>query len=334
MRKGRTLARIFLPHSRSILWGKFVLLLLNAAQVRADNGWEGQLLSFTWDNDATYGTDRHYTQGAQLSYYSRDDALPGWMRKIADFLPAVGFEVQARKWGLNAGQQIFTPDDLKAREIIEDDRPYAAWLYAGIKLQRRGLASFGWPVMETIGLEAGTIGPEALGREAQGILHLVEPKGWRNQLKSEAGGMVEYERRYLYRHPHEGRSWDIDLLPHFALTAGNIMTYAGAGSTLRFGWNVPNEFEAAPEPTPLKFGGYMFLGLEGRAVLQNIFLDGNTFRDSHHVSKKVMVGDFRAGLVLVLKKVEITLSQTFRSREFAHQKHNDSYGTLTLLLKF
>ena len=327
MRKGTTRTRI------SISW-QIALILLLIPSAHADNGWERQTVSVIWDNDATYGTDRHYTQGAQLTYYSADDELPGWMRKISDFLPDVGFDTEARKWGLNVGQQIFTPDDLNTGRLIEDDRPYAAWLFAGLKLQRRGPGSFGWPVMETIRFEAGVIGPEALGREAQSIVHLVEPEGWRNQLRTEPGFLLYYDRRYLYRHALNERNWHLDFLPYLTLAGGNIMTYGGLGGNARIGWNIPDEFETVKALTDFAYGWYFFLGLEGRAVAHNIFLDGNTIRDSHSVDKEPLVGDFRTGLSLVLKRFEITASQTFRSREFERQKHNDSFGSLTLLVKF
>ena len=63
------------------------LLLSSAAQNLADNGWEGQVLAVADDNDALVGTDRHYTQGARISYLSRDDALPRWLQSFSSFLP-------------------------------------------------------------------------------------------------------------------------------------------------------------------------------------------------------------------------------------------------------
>jgi hypothetical protein len=333
MRKGTTRARIFLSLF-SFPGPISALLLIIIPGARADHGWERETVAVLWDNDATYGTDRHYTQGAQLTYYSADNALPAWMQKISDALPSVGFETEARKWGLNIGQQIFTPSDLNTGRLLEDDRPYAAWLFAGLKLQRRGPGSFGWPAMETIRLEAGVIGPEALGREAQRIVHLVEPEGWRNQLRTEPGFLLYYDRRYLYRQPLNERNWICDLLPYLNLAAGNIATYGGIGANAGIGWNIPNEFETAKTPSALAYGWYFFMGLEGRAIARNIFLDGNTIRSSHHVDKKALVGDFRAGLTVALKRFEVTLFQTFRSREFKGQKHNDSFGSLMLVVKF
>jgi lipid A 3-O-deacylase len=38
------------------------------------------------------------------------------------------------------------------------------------------------------------------------------------------------------------------------------------------------------------FGWCLFASFEGRAVARNIFLDGNTFTDSHSIDKKTFVG--------------------------------------------
>lgn len=40
-------------------------------------------------------------------------------------------------------------------------------------------------------------------------------------------------------------------------------------------------------PPQDRFGWYLFAGVEGRAVARNIFLDGNTFRDSRSVDKEL-----------------------------------------------
>ena len=73
----------------------------------------------------------------------------------------------------------------------------------------------------------------------------------------------------------------------------------------RLGWNIPRDFGTslirpsgdsnAPLSTqdPLVksdhgFGLYVFGMVEGRAVLHNIFLDGNTFNHSHSIDKKIL----------------------------------------------
>src|SRR5882762_9537650 len=57
-------------------------LLASPIAGRADQGWEGHSLNLTWENDATRGSDRHYTQGAKIRYLSSDTAVPGWLQGL------------------------------------------------------------------------------------------------------------------------------------------------------------------------------------------------------------------------------------------------------------
>jgi len=106
------------------------------------------------------------------------------------------------------------------------------------------------------------------------------------------------------------------------------------GALLRFGYQIPNEFDAPQQATPLHYGTYLFTGTEGRYVVRNIFLDGNTFTSSHQIGKKPFVADMRVGLTVVLKNVELTVAHTFKTREFNGQDHADSYSTAMVTLKF
>jgi lipid A 3-O-deacylase len=323
-------------HLTSLKTLVFVLLLgLLSRSARADNGWEGHILSFVWENDATAGSDRHYTQGGRISYLSKDDMLPAWLKSFSDFVPVFGYELKAQKFGLAISQEIYTPEDLTATELVVTDRPYAAWLYGTATLQRRGVTKqLELPVMENLKVDLGVIGPEALGEETQRSWHGITPAGWHNQLKFEPGLNLRYDRSYLFSSGTFKSPWRSDFIPFVDISAGNILTYFQGGLTARFGYNIPNEFAASAQPAPKKWGAYLFVRGEGRWVLRNIFLDGNTFRDSHSVDKRALVADGRAGLALVLKSLEITAAHTIVSQEFKGQQTLDNYGTLTVNVKF
>ena len=78
------------------------------------------------------------------------------------------------------------------------------------------------------------------------------------------------------------------------------------------------------------FAGYVFAGLEGRAVARNIFLDGNTFKDSHSVEKYPFVGDFQGGVALLGFGVRAAFTYVFRTEEFVEQNSPDKFGAITL----
>jgi len=175
-----------------------LLLLSLLPSSRADNGWEGQILSLIWENDATAGSDKHYTQGAGLSYLSRDDALPGWLKHFSGWIPTVGYDIQAEKYGVGVMQQIYTPENLQTSAVVVNDQPYAGWLYTTLTLQRRGRMSSGIGVIENLKLDLGVIGPESLAEETQKSWHGRQPMGWANQLKTEPGLNLRYNHSLLF----------------------------------------------------------------------------------------------------------------------------------------
>jgi hypothetical protein len=315
------------------LW-TFLIVVGSTSRGRADNGWERSFFSLNEDNDTSAKTDRHYTQGVRVSYFSKDDDLPGWMESLSNHLPALGLRVEAQKLGLAVGQEIYTPADLYRADVITNDRPYAGWLFTGLTLQRRGAVSPAWLAMESLRLDVGVVGPQSLAEAAQEAAHRVKPRGWGNQLKTEVAFDLRYDRRYLYQIRDRDERWGVDIIPAFVGSGGTVATFLGAGTTLRFGYRIPNEFEAAMQPTPLHYGAYLFTSADGRYVIRNIFLDGNTFASSAHIDKNPFVAELRAGLVLVFKCVELTFAQTLRTREFAGQGPNDSYGTAAVTVKF
>src|SRR5690606_21744570 len=86
-----------------------------------------------------------------------------------------------------------------------------------------------------------------------------------------------------------------------------------------------------PENT---FSWYLFGGLETRAVARNIFLDGNTFANSHSVDKKPFVADLNAGIALTYGKVRASYALIYRTKEFDDQDKGDLFGTVTLGVRF
>jgi len=318
--------------NRGLLCSSLILASIASRSV-GDNGWEGRILSFTEENDAIFHTDRHYTQGAVISFLSGDEALPGWLATVSDALPTIGFRSEARKFGIAAGQEIYTPANLQISSLITDDRPYAGWLFAAFTLQRRGEASKTWQALENLRLELGVIGPESFAADAQKTTHQDRPEGWSNQLGTEVGFALRYDRRYLYRLQLQEDRWALDVIPSVSVSGGTVATFAGLGSMMRVGYHIPNEFETPKQPTPLGYGEFAFAGADGRYVVRNIFLDGNTFHASPHISKQPWVADFRGGLTIVLKSVELTGAATLRTREFHGQKNNDPFGTATLTWK-
>lgn len=312
---------------------------------------QGPVRTVVEENDLLVKTDRHYTQGTKVSSLYADDTLPGWLASLSKTIPRIGMGNgnAPNKYGYELGQSIFTPADLKTTRVLKHDRPYAGWLYTGLILQRRGMLEE-WPVLENFQVELGLIGLHSLAEDAQIAVHEFRgfdiPKGWRNQLHDEPGLALKYQRSWLFSPPSEGSRW-VDLIPHAGVSLGNVETSFRAGTLLRLGAHLPNDFGIATisslgtteggwsvKQSTSRYGFYVFGAAESWTVLYTVFLDGNTFRGSPRVDKRPFVAEVRYGAVLVLNRVELAMTYVFRTPQFAGQTKNDAYGSLMLKLKY
>lgn len=295
------------------------------------------------------GTDRHFTHGTRFNCLTRP--IP-WITEAAGKLPWFDVKealenpegsLQARA-SVSVGQNIFTPEDITNPQLIGDDRPYAGWLYLGVGL----VANQGSKRYDKLELDIGVIGPWSFAEDVQkfwhNLLDLRTPRGWDNQLENELGINLFYEqvRRFDKENLFYGLGYDI--IPHFGGGIGNVFIYAAAGITLRIGPDLKEDF-GPPRIRPSLPGGgffrskrgvnwYIFAGAEGRAVLHNIFLDGNIFSSSHSVNKKIWVGDLQTGLAVQADRVRLSYTQIFRTREFNEQDSADSFGALSITYQF
>lgn len=326
------------------------VLLLASLSLCAQTYDHGPIFSVIEENDLVVNTDRHYTQGIKLSYFHADGFLPGCVSNIYNALPEFGFTKEVGKFGYEIGQNIYTPADIRSKQLLEKERPYAGYLYLGTVLQRRGLDWLDFPFLESFQLDVGIIGPWALGKEAQTWVHELRnfdlPRGWRNQLKNEPAIQIKYLRSARYSFVCFA-PMDFDFVPHGGFSLGNVETTARLGGQIRIGFNLPDDFGIqtidslatssggfSKSQAKSHWGAYVFAGSEGKAVLHNAFLDGNLFRASHSVEKEYLVGDFKAGFAFVLARVELGYTYVFRTPEWHGQTENDSFGSFFLKAKF
>lgn len=299
--------------------------------------------SISYDNDLFAGTDRYYTSGLQLDWRSPSENPPAWLawltRRPSFLFPEGG----APRWGLSAGQSIFTPDDTTRRNPDARDRPYAGWLHGSVSLVSSTATEFGG-----LELQVGVVGPSALGRQAQNGVHrlreIPRANGWSYQLKDEVGVNLILSRQWRFNQELGWGGLSAGLVPSMTGSLGNVLTYASAGLVFRLGNNLAADF-GPPRSRPAisgsaffepgeGFSWYVFAGIEGRAVARNIFLDGNSFQDSRSVERIPGVADVSLGAVLMLSGARLAASYTFRSREFEAQPRAAQYGSISLSVRF
>lgn len=318
---------------------------------------QGASFTLIEENDLFVDTDRHYTQGIRLCYLTGDKKIAQQDKDSEDFLErsgrsllAWGYEPKSYRIGYEVGQSMYTPRDISISTFQPADRPYAGMLYFGLNLQRRGETSqHGTPTMENLSLLAGVIGPWSLAKEAQIWVHEIRgfdlPQGWHYQLKNEPALALRYQRFWLYRFGPRYK-FNLDIIPDVGFSAGNPLTAAQVGGTVRLGWNLPDDFgvqygdslsivSGGPSPTRKSHWGlYVYGAADGRAVAYNTFIDGNMFRSSPSVDKEPFVADLRMGVVATSKYLEVGFSMVLRTEEYKAQTERDAFGSMYARIKW
>ncbi len=299
-----------------------------------------------WENDGTFpkknnGTDRHYTNGMAVSLCHQ----PEWAEQLA---PLVPFHESFDPTGIGAGylfnQLIFTPEDMERSDLITDDRPYAGYLFGGVYWQRANDLT-----MDHFQIDLGMVGPSSQADSIQTSIHdifnQVDPKGWDNQLHDEFTFQFTLRKKWrlnIGRFNLFDCEIDNQIIPQCTLSVGTVYRQVQAGAVYRLGYNLPDDFGpgrladvAAATGGPANgFSCYLFGRAAGRAVEHNLFLDGNTFRDSHRVGTKPLVGEVQAGLSIGYRQdnwhAALTYSQTYLTEEFDGQNGSDAYGAIVL----
>ncbi len=298
------------------------------------------------ENDARFfkpnnPTDRFYTNGLALSAAWQ----PAFVQCFAEHVELLEtFDPKRTAFGVNVGQQIFTPRDLADPNLIPDDRPYAGYLYGGVFIQRSNRTTF-----DHMQLDVGIVGPSSWGEDAQKFIHHmlpdnINPEGWDNQLHDEPAIQLTVRRKWRLSFAGEDSTSDIDIhiIPHVELGLGTVHRYAEAGVMARLGYRLPDDFGPgrlaqiadATGDTPDGWSVCVYAAVAGRAVEHNVFLDGNSFRDSHFVTKEPLVGRLDFGTAIQFKRrrlaVELGYHQTFLTEEFEGQNGDHAYGALTV----
>ncbi|WP_105102894.1 lipid A deacylase LpxR family protein [Microbulbifer pacificus] len=300
-------------------------------------------LSLQLENDSFDGaSDADYTQGLRLSYTS--DSAPGWMTSL---LPDRYRERELRAQYI-LGQAIFTPYEIFEAELLEYDRPYAGWLYLGAGLHSVNLMPESrLAVAERFEVTVGIVGPSSGAESAQRSFHRVlqtyDVNGWDNQLKDEATLMLSYARKWAHIQPLGESGLNVELSGTLGGNLGNVNTQLMSGVGLRVGRDLFSSVgvNALAPATAAPDGGmgsdagwYLFSDFQVRFVNRDIFLDGNSFKESHSVEKEPWVGEWRMGLVFSTGPLHWSLYHARRSQEFVDQYADVQFSGIGLSVSF
>jgi len=287
-----------------------------------------RFFSAQYENDliTPNNRDRYYTNGVQFSLLLKEEppAPLAFISKLTPFYEE-GEGLNLVKYTL--GQKMFTPDDISTPNLQLNDRPYAGYLYFGASVLSQIYHSDSFTYGNQFEVTLGIVGPAAFGEQTQTGVHKMIgsplPQGWDNQLKNEPALGLNYTRFWRYIQPTLF-GMEFGYNPQVSATIGNVYTHASTGLMLRLGSNLRRDM-APPNIRPAfqgvtyfkqskQWDWYGFIGAEGRVVLRDIFLDGNTFVDSHSVEKENLIGDIQYGFVILFGDVRFSISNMIRTR--------------------
>ena len=177
---------------------------------------------FKSDNDAylANGQDRYYTNGLFIYFKHAKD-----QQKLSKNLEKVTYEI-------SAGQEMYNPISGYRPKIETQDRPFAGYLYAGASLN----LFYKKESILKLGLELGTVGPDALGEDAQKLLHktvgFYEIAGWEYQIKNEKAVNLTTQFTKLLGRSENDKA---DLTLESYANIGTTFSGGGIGILLRAG---------------------------------------------------------------------------------------------------
>lgn len=239
------------------------------------------------------------------------------------------------------GQNMYAPSDLKQKDHIPGDRPYAGILYGGVGYEFFRDYDPGWTHYGE--LDFGMIGPAAFAGHTQKFIHKIlncrDPQGWHHQLHNELvvnGQWWEKYNWYLCDY--------VAIVPRIGILAGTIQDAVEVGCDLKVGWNLKNDVGNSIMFSAVQGKGhswlddlqaYAYIGADERYYLYNHFLEGSFIRskdrDQHlDVDIEPFVGEIQGGFCIQYKSLVVKYYMIVRQDEFKHQKHSPNYAGIAV----
>ena len=306
-----------------------------------------EFFTFTFENDLFVDDDDGYTHGMGITFgkgpfdeFSKDN-LPHWLYSISKDLYISRMRNKRRGVSYMIFQRLQTPEDLQVKELIEDDIPYA-----GLLAWQATLYAWDEHTADHFSLYLGAVGPVTLAEQVQSMVHAViavkNPQGWDNQLNNEPVFKLEAQRVWnLYRGDGPGKQFDV--LGLWKGGIGNLETATRAGLAIRWGDNLHYSFptfslQADRQVNPLTLAPdndfYLFIGGQVGVVVNSIFVDGNSFRDSHSVPLDHYQSQLSGGVSWNMGGLAFVFQLSSLSSSTTVNDKHDVFGAFSITLSY
>ncbi len=274
-----------------------------------------------FDNDIFNNTDYYYTNGIRISYSSAVFASSplAW--------PMLPYRRSSMNYhGMAIVQNMYTPTNPDTSNIIEGDRPFAAYLFLG---HFKNSLSEARHYRQYSELQIGLIGPGSMGGLVQSQIHEIPPLGWQAQIQNDLvlnyTALVEkgiYNPAFfdlnLFAQGRIGSLYD-DLAGALRIRAGKLNPY----------FSMPGlaNPRSAESKNSLKWQYGIFATAKVSAVLYNATLQGGMFNKNNaytipasDLERVVFTGS--VGIYFAYRQLGIMYEQFYNTPEFRNALHH------------
>ena len=319
---------------------KYTLLLLAlfSLEIQAED-WQLKNINFQTENDADVRDDGAYSYGGGIStlFYRKNS------NQSILHIPFTNYSKSDNYISFGFAHQLYTPQDFENPNLILKDRPYAGYMYL-----QSGLYQSLNNNLTSLNIQVGIVGPSSQMESVQKLIHSLigspDPQGWEHQIKDELIFQLNFSQKKYYNLDNIfGLNYSSSILPEYGIELGNASTKIYTSALFRWGKNTPQDYGAYVIDNTnyskislkseeiyksKKWRYYINFSLKANAIAKNIFLDGNSYKESHSVKKNNFTLDVGYGLSFAYKDFSIDYIRRHTSKEFKTQEKLYSYGTL------
>ncbi|MEO6490369.1 MAG: lipid A deacylase LpxR family protein [Ferruginibacter sp.] len=275
---------------------------------------EKKYFRFHYDNDFFTKSDRYYSQGITLEYvHPRLSHFPLSKLLLKSRNSNAQYKFTFNLFG-------FTPSTIKSDTILFGDRPYFAAISIGSHL-----ISIDTIKRKQVGtsLYIGIFGPAGLGKEIQANIHRwlgnPQPHGWQYQVSNDL--IINYE--FLIEKQLASSTGHFALNGIMELQAGTLNNKLATGVNFMAG----NFTDPYQRKITKAVEYYFFSQAKGSLVGYDASLQGGIFNrkspytiSSNNLNRFTYQAD--AGIVVNFKKVFLSYTQSFLTKEFQTGKYH------------
>ncbi|MCG6202142.1 lipid A deacylase LpxR family protein [Psychromonas antarctica] len=310
----------------------------------ADNNLD--FFGVTLENDFFFNEDGLYSNGL-IATWGYDDiqrldeqALPDWLAYVAQksYLNAQ----QDKRYAITyrVAQLMQTAIDDSVAELVTEDAPYV-----GMLAWQGQLSAYDTITIDRLSLILGMVGPVTGTKFTQAVVHHLrgasDTKGWENQLSNEFIFRLQAERLWRIYDKTLGNT-EFDTLTGINGGFGTLRSDLGVGIGFRWGQDLHSNFSSAsafpmqklnrPQNSP--DGWYLFANASALYVANDIFMDGNTFQDSHSVDIIRHQYGASVGLMANIYNWNFLFTVLRLSEQYQGQNERSRFGSLSVTYYF